>query len=260
MGSPGRTVEEELARIAGGAHGVVTRTELLHAGVTPKEITLRLRNGALLREHRGVYRVGHRAPSIEATYLAAVLAAGEGALLSGRAAAHLFEIVKGAPPGPEVITRTERRIEGVQDPSVACPRCPGGDDRPRDSRNDRAAHARRPRRRPLPRCSRSSLPRGRGPLPRHAFGGRGRARATAEQPGREEAPPSYSRRRSRDAQQARSPFSGAAPTRRTSASDYQPPGGRPPRGLPLAGAPADRRARRLPVPQLPSLMGAGPAP
>ena len=114
MQPQGRTVEQELARIASAGHGVVTRTQLLHAGVTPQEIKSRVQAGALLRVHRGVYRVGHRAPSIEATYLAAVLAAGEGALLSGRAAAHLLGLVRGTAPTPELITRTERRIEGVR--------------------------------------------------------------------------------------------------------------------------------------------------
>jgi CBS domain-containing protein len=107
------TVEEELARIAGAAHGLVTRSELLLGGVTDDEIRWRLRKGGLIRVHRGIYRVGHRAPSTEATYLAAVLAAGEGALLNGRAAAHLFVLTKGAAPAPEVIARTQRRIEGV---------------------------------------------------------------------------------------------------------------------------------------------------
>jgi len=92
----------------------VTRTQLLEAGVTPKAIKSRVRAGGLLREHRGVYRVGHRAPSIEATYLAAVFAGGGGAVLSGRAAAHLWGLVKGAAPPPEVIAPTERRIEGVR--------------------------------------------------------------------------------------------------------------------------------------------------
>jgi hypothetical protein len=114
MGTPGRTVEEELARIAGGGHGVVTRAQLLSAGVTAKQVARRLRTGGLLREHRGVYRVGHRAPSTEARYLAAVFAAGEGTLLSGLAAAHLLGLVKGTAPAPEVMTRTERRIEGVK--------------------------------------------------------------------------------------------------------------------------------------------------
>jgi hypothetical protein len=113
MSRLGRTVERELARIASASHGVVTRSELLCVGVSDDEIRWRLRSGGLIRVHRGVYRVGHRAPSLEAAYLAAVLAAGEGALLGGRAAAHLLVILKGAAPPPEVIARTQRRIEGV---------------------------------------------------------------------------------------------------------------------------------------------------
>jgi hypothetical protein len=113
MRPQGRTVERELARIAGAQHGVVTRTQLLGAGLTLAELKHRLRTGALLREHRGVYRVGHRAPSVEARYLAAVLACGEGALLSGRAAAHLFGLLKGHAPPPEVTAPAERRIPGV---------------------------------------------------------------------------------------------------------------------------------------------------
>lgn len=114
MRTQGRTVEEELARIAGAAHGVVTRQQLLDAGVTSAEIWRRLRKGTLLREHRAVYRVGHRAPSLEATYLAAVRACGDGALLSGRAAAHLWRLLKGASPPPEVTTPTERRVHCVR--------------------------------------------------------------------------------------------------------------------------------------------------
>ena len=106
-------MERELARLANAQHGVVTRAQLLDAGVTPAEIGLRLRKGALWRVYRGVYRVGHRAPSVEARYLAAVLACGEGAVLRGRAAAYLYGLVKGRPPRPEVTTRTERRIAGI---------------------------------------------------------------------------------------------------------------------------------------------------
>jgi hypothetical protein len=54
MRPQGRTVEQEIARLANATHGVVTRTELLRAGVTLAEIKQRLRTGALLREHRGV--------------------------------------------------------------------------------------------------------------------------------------------------------------------------------------------------------------
>jgi very-short-patch-repair endonuclease len=114
MGHPDRTVEQKLARLATQAHGIVDRPELLGAGLTVKEITGRVRKGVLIREFPGVYRVGHRAPSVESHYLAAVRACGKGAVLSGRAAAYLWGLIKGAVPEPEVTTRTERRVEGIK--------------------------------------------------------------------------------------------------------------------------------------------------
>jgi hypothetical protein len=93
---------------------VVTRPELLAAGITCEEIRQRLHRGALIAVHRGVYRVGHRAPSVEARYLAAVLACGEGAVLSGRAAAHLLGLLKGGAPPPQVTAPGERRVRGVR--------------------------------------------------------------------------------------------------------------------------------------------------
>jgi len=102
-----------LARLASRAYGVVTRRELLAAGVTNDEIRERLEKGALLAEFRGIYRVGHQAPSLEARYLAAVRACGDGAALSGRAAAFLYGLIRGTPPGPEVTTRSQRRVRGV---------------------------------------------------------------------------------------------------------------------------------------------------
>jgi len=108
------TVEQRIARLASKSHGVATRVALLDAGVTPDEIKHRLNTGALIPVHRGVYRAGHQAPSIEARYLAAVLACGEGALLSGRPAAYLLRILKGRPPEPEVSTPTKRRVQGLR--------------------------------------------------------------------------------------------------------------------------------------------------
>jgi len=107
------TVEAVVGQLAARSHGVVTRAQLLGAGITRDEIQQRLGTGALLREHRGVYRVGHRAPSVEARYLAAVWACGDAAVLSGRAAAHLWGILKGVAPPPEVTTTQERRVAGV---------------------------------------------------------------------------------------------------------------------------------------------------
>jgi very-short-patch-repair endonuclease len=100
--------------LATPTHGVVARRELLRAGITRGEIEQRLRSGALIAVFRGVYRVGHTAPSLEARYLAAVRACGEGAVLSGRAAGHLWGLLKGAPPPPEVTAPTERRVTGVK--------------------------------------------------------------------------------------------------------------------------------------------------
>lgn len=45
--------------------------------------------------------------------MAAVLACGEGAVLSGRAAGHLLGVLKGPAPPPEVMAPRERRIEGI---------------------------------------------------------------------------------------------------------------------------------------------------
>ena len=115
MRRQGRTAEAICNEIATHQHGLVTRAQLIEAGVTPSSIQRRIRAGTLLPEHPGVYRVGHRAPSIGATYLAAVLACGEGALLGGLAAAHLYGLLRSsAPPRPEVTARTERLIEGVR--------------------------------------------------------------------------------------------------------------------------------------------------
>jgi very-short-patch-repair endonuclease len=104
-----------LGALASRQQGVVSRTQLLDAGVTSDEIRHRLESGALLRAHRGVYRVGHRAPSLEARYLAAVLACGDDACLSGPAAAHLLGLLRGGSArDPEVTTPLKRRVEGVR--------------------------------------------------------------------------------------------------------------------------------------------------
>jgi very-short-patch-repair endonuclease len=113
MRTKSSSADRRVARIATGQHGVVTVTQLLEAGLSREGIKRRARRGALHRVHRGVYRVGHRAPSTEAHCLAAVLACGEGAVLSGQAAAFVFGLVKGRPPRPEVTAVAWRRVAGV---------------------------------------------------------------------------------------------------------------------------------------------------
>jgi predicted transcriptional regulator of viral defense system len=108
------TPEQVIRRLASRAHGVVTRAELLGAGLTPEVIRQRMDRGLLAPIHRGVYRVGHTAPSLEARYMAAVKACGDDALLAGRAAAHLWGLIKGSPPEPEVLAPNDRRVKGVR--------------------------------------------------------------------------------------------------------------------------------------------------
>lgn len=71
-----------LAWIAGRQHGRVSRRQLLDAGVDHHQIDRWVADRRLLSVHRGVYAVGHRAPSALGDYMAAVLAAGRGAVLS----------------------------------------------------------------------------------------------------------------------------------------------------------------------------------
>ena len=107
-----------IAGIAALSHGVVTRRKLLAAGIDRRQIDRGLRTGYLIAVHRGVYRVGHAAPSLEARYIAAVLACGDRAVLGGQAAAFLWRLLKGRPPPPSALAPTERRVKGV-----ACRQC-----------------------------------------------------------------------------------------------------------------------------------------
>jgi hypothetical protein len=88
---------------------------MLALGISDDEILRRQAIGYLLREHWGVYRVGHAAPSTEATYLAAVKACGEHAYLCGRAGSyHQLLLPRSSPPPPEVMCRTQRSVPGVK--------------------------------------------------------------------------------------------------------------------------------------------------
>lgn len=107
------SVDRLIAGIAESTHGVVSRKTLLGKGVSPEEIRWRLRRGSMHQVHLGVYRVGHRAPSLDARYLAAVMACGDGALLIARPAAYTWGLIKGSAPRPEVIALVKRRVKGV---------------------------------------------------------------------------------------------------------------------------------------------------
>jgi hypothetical protein len=61
-----------------------------------------VRTGRLIRVHRGVYAVGHEALSDRGRMIAALLAAGPGAVLSHRTAAYHWRLLPSMPQLPDV--------------------------------------------------------------------------------------------------------------------------------------------------------------
>lgn len=116
MAAKRRTAEARLEGIASRAHGIVTREDALAAGLSRHQIQHRRRIGLLLPTgYRGVYRLGHRAPSLAASYMAAVKACGFGeSQIRAAAAAHWLGLTKGKPPPPELSVRTAKRIRGLR--------------------------------------------------------------------------------------------------------------------------------------------------
>lgn len=78
-----------IGELAARQWGVVSRRQLLAAGLTHAIVGEAVRRGRLVPLHRGVYAVGHARLRAEGHWLAAVLAAGPGAVLSHRDAAGL---------------------------------------------------------------------------------------------------------------------------------------------------------------------------
>jgi hypothetical protein len=97
------TADARIATIAGRQHGVVTQEQLVAVGLDKSAITRRVQAGRLYRLHRGVYAVGHRSLSWRGRWLAAVLAAGDGAVLSHSSAAALWQFLRPI-PGPVHVT------------------------------------------------------------------------------------------------------------------------------------------------------------
>ncbi|MFT3865380.1 MAG: type IV toxin-antitoxin system AbiEi family antitoxin domain-containing protein [Solirubrobacterales bacterium] len=97
------TAGRRIAAIAGCQHGIVTVEQLRAAGVGETSVRHAVEAGRLHRLHRGVYAVGHRSLSWRGRWLAAVLAAGEGATLSHASAAALWEYLRPI-PGPIHVT------------------------------------------------------------------------------------------------------------------------------------------------------------
>lgn len=98
-----------IGALADAQHGVVSRTQLLAAGVTARQIEWRVRRRRLRVVHRGVYAVGHEVLSREGRWMAAVLYGGVGAVLSHWSAATLWRMRRGTGPRTHVTTPRKRR-------------------------------------------------------------------------------------------------------------------------------------------------------
>src|SRR3954469_4524025 len=104
-----RGVDAAMAMLAERQRGVASRAQLVRIGASDDGIDRRIRAGRLHVIHRGVYAVGHRHLSREARYVAAVLFAGDGAVLSHCSAADLWELRASKEREIDVTVRTDRR-------------------------------------------------------------------------------------------------------------------------------------------------------
>jgi very-short-patch-repair endonuclease len=104
-----------IAEVARRQHGLITTHQLLTIGLDRGRISRRVAAGRLFRVHQGVYLVGTPSLSALGRDLAAVLACGEGALLSHRSAAVRWGMRKERYRWVEVTApRTRRKRAGIR--------------------------------------------------------------------------------------------------------------------------------------------------
>lgn len=110
-----------VAEIAAAQEGRISYEQLVAAGLGRGAIHHGVRSGRLFAEHRGVYLVGHPGTSAVGRYAGAVLAGGDGALLSHRSAATLLRIRSAE--GPRIDVTVPVR-SGRSRPGIAFHRSP----------------------------------------------------------------------------------------------------------------------------------------
>lgn len=104
-----------IAALATRQHGVVSRAQLRGLGLSDGVIDYRLDAGSLQPLFRGVFAVGHRAIGRHGLMLAAVLASGDGAVVSHATAAELLGLWDRRPVLIDVTSpgRSGRGIQGI---------------------------------------------------------------------------------------------------------------------------------------------------
>ncbi|HET7487705.1 MAG TPA: DUF559 domain-containing protein [Acidimicrobiales bacterium] len=103
----------DVARSAATRHGLVTRGWLRAAGVPEGTFQHWIAIGRLEVLQRGVYRVTGAPVTWRQSLLAAVLAAGDGAVASHRSAARLWRLIDGETAEVSVPVRRNRRLRGA---------------------------------------------------------------------------------------------------------------------------------------------------
>jgi predicted transcriptional regulator of viral defense system len=128
-------IPSEISALAQRQAGAISRQQLLDAGLNPQLIIRRLERGRWQQLYRGVYATFSGLPPRETWLWAAILSAGEGAVLSHQTAAELHGLLTSpadaiyvtVPSTRRVATRgliirTSNRIEQARQPNRALPR------------------------------------------------------------------------------------------------------------------------------------------
>ena len=109
MSNKGSTADARAAQRAARQHGVISGKQLEQAGIDRFGVHRRVTTGRLHRIHRGVFALGHPSLSNGGHWMAAVLACGEGAVLSHRSAVHLWALLPAAVHPVHVTVPFDRR-------------------------------------------------------------------------------------------------------------------------------------------------------
>jgi predicted transcriptional regulator of viral defense system len=99
--------------LADTQHGVISRRQLLAAGLSARSIERRIEASRLHVLHSGVYALGIYRVSLRGRWMAAVLACGDNALLSHRSAAALWGLTRHGAGPVDVLAPVGRRKKGV---------------------------------------------------------------------------------------------------------------------------------------------------
>ncbi|HUF49313.1 MAG TPA: DUF559 domain-containing protein [Longimicrobiales bacterium] len=105
-----------IAALATAQYGIVTRPQLIHAGISRHVIDHRIRTGGLRLVHSGVYQVGP-VVAVCAREMAAVLVCG-GAILSDRTAATLWQVLPAPLSGDPVEVTVPAHRHCVRRPGI----------------------------------------------------------------------------------------------------------------------------------------------